>query len=1136
MSETLITTSGDDLLAADAKARRRALEPASFIVEAPAGAGKTELIAQRFLMLLARVEHPEEIVAITFTRKAAAEMRNRILASLEMAASGVLPEAVHRQVTFELARTVLARSAELGWALQSQPQRLRILTIDSLCASLARQMPLLSRFGAQPAVAQEAGALYAEAAAETVALLDEAALPCVAESLSWLDNDTARLQRLIAEMLARRDQWLHHALDESLAEASARVLKQLVDEELVEIAGRVDDSLQHELMPYARFAADQLGDGATLTCLRGWDAPLAPNAAALPMWRALCDLLLTGTNGLRRSLNKNNGFPATDEGRAAKQGLLELLDRLRDDSNFEAALARIRMLPDPALHADEGEVVEHFAALLKLAAAQLFAVFQRHGKVDFIEVSQRAIAALNDGSGPTELALKLDYRLSHLLVDEFQDTSPTQIRLLELLTTGWMPGDGRTLFCVGDPMQSIYRFRKADVGLFLQATQRGIGGVPLEALRLSRNNRSSPAVVDWVNQAFDAIFPPADQISRGTIRYRSFVATHEPLPSAGVAVHPLVLPAGTPAAERDRLEARRMLAIIDGVRADDPARSIAVLVRARSHLSSLIAEIRAHRPELRFSAVEVEALADRQWIADLMTLVRALSQRADRVAWLALLRAPWCGLILADLHALAADDRRSTICALMADEARVAALSDDGRARLAHVRKICEEAFAHAGRMPFGRWVESTWLRLGGPALLPDAAAGEDVEAWFGLLDRLVDSGEFSLERLEDEVGRLFAAADAGADGSLSFMTVHKSKGLEFDTVIVPGLHLRSGQTDTPLLRWEDVATGDGGSTLVVAPVRTRRNSPETTSTYAYLQKLEAERALNEELRVLYVAATRAVRALHWVGACEQADDGSLRQPTSGTPLRLLWPVFEPLFAASAVSDVPPADSHGLPSWEDFAPPLLRLRTPGELECIARAVEAVETETPGLEQEPADTAGRYRLEAAVGTLVHRYLEIFARTGCDGWTVGRLSSLRQAMVRWLGGEGFAEADADKGAARALSMLERVVASDTARWILVPREQAASELTLASRSETAIHLHVVDRSFVEDGVRWIIDFKTARLPDGADDAAFAEHAQRYRDQLDRYAALFRDEGLPVRCAIYYVEHDRLEHASAGTPWAG
>ena len=1117
------------LLAADAAARRSALGPASFIVEAPAGAGKTELIAQRYLMLLAQVEHPEEIVAITFTRKAAAEMRHRILASLEIAASGTPPPQAHRQITFELACVVLARSAERGWGLQSQPQRLRIVTIDALCSALARQMPLLSRFGAQPAVAQEheAEALHAEAAAETLALLDESTLPCVAASLAWLDNDSVRLQRLIAQMLARRDQWLHHALDESLAEASARVLRQLVAEELAEIAACIDPVVQHALMPFARFAADNLPDAAALACLRGWDTPLAPEVETLPMWRALADLLLTSNHGLRKALNKNNGFPATDAGRCAKQGLLTVIDQLQQADHAEAALARIRLLPEPRLHEDEGEVIEHFAALLQLATAQLWAVFQHRGKVDFTEVALRALAALDDGRGPTELALKLDYRLSHLLVDEFQDTSPMQIRLLELLTAGWMPGDGRTLFCVGDPMQSIYRFRKADVGLFLRAMQRGIGSVSLTPLRLSRNNRSCPAVVDWVNHAFAGLFPAADQASRGAIRYRSFVATRSAQAHSGVAVHALVLPAGSAAIERDRIEAQRILAIIDAVRADDPTRSIAVLVRARSHLLPLIAEIRAHRPDLRFSAVEVETLADRQWIADLMTLVRALSQRADRVAWLALLRAPWCGLSLADLHALAADDRRSTLCALIADPERIARLSADGQHRLAHVRAVCEQAFAHAGRMPFGRWVEGVWLRLGGPALLPDAAAGEDVEAWFGLLDRLVDSGGFSFERLEQAVGRLYAAPDAAADGMLSFMTVHKSKGLEFDTVIMPGLDQRAGQTDTPLLRWEDVATADRGSTLVVAPVHARGNGGEAT-TYRYLQKLDDQRNANEALRVLYVAATRAVRALHWVGVCEQAEDGTLRQPHAGSSLSLLWPVLEADYARAEVimpGALRPAD---LPAWEDFVPPLVRLRTPAEPALIARAAEAEAPDPTGLEQAPSDTDRRYRLEAAVGTLVHRYLEIFARTGCEAWDSARLAGLRPAMLRWLSAEGFADADASAGVSRVHAMLERVIASDTARWILAPREQAASELALASRSQSSIRLHIVDRSFVDCGTRWIIDFKTASLPDDADDAAFAEHVRRYQAQLDRYAALFCAEGLPVRRAVYYVAHDRLQHA--------
>ena len=98
-------------------------------------------------------------------------------------------------------------------------------------------------------------------------------------------------------------------------------------------------------------------------------------------------------------------------------------------------------------------------------------------------------------------------------MDEFQDTSPAQVGLIAGLTRGWQEGDGRSLFLVGDPMQSIYRFRKADVGLFLKVRDQGIGDLHPARLRLFRNNRSAPRLVEWVNQAFPAIFPRADRKS-----------------------------------------------------------------------------------------------------------------------------------------------------------------------------------------------------------------------------------------------------------------------------------------------------------------------------------------------------------------------------------------------------------------------------------------------------------------------------------------------------------------------------------------------------------------------------------------------------------------------------------------------
>src|SRR3546814_8034735 len=128
---------------------------------------------------------------------------------------------------------------------------------------------------------------------------------------------------------------------------------------------------------------------------------------------------------------------------------------------------------------------------LKLAVAQLHLRFAETGEVDITEIAQRAAQALGSADDPGELLLKLDASIRHLLIDECQDTSLTQIHLLATLTAGWQPGDGRTLFLVGDPMQSIYRFRKAEVGLFLQAAEDGVGEIAPTFLQLTDNFRRS---------------------------------------------------------------------------------------------------------------------------------------------------------------------------------------------------------------------------------------------------------------------------------------------------------------------------------------------------------------------------------------------------------------------------------------------------------------------------------------------------------------------------------------------------------------------------------------------------------------------------------------------------------------------
>lgn len=1147
-------TDRDMLLLEDEQGRRQALENDSFIVEAPAGAGKTELLTQRFLKLLQSVNEPEEIIAITFTNKAASEMRTRILDSLVIASNGVLPPQPHKQVTYHLGRQALSRSEERGWRLLENPSRLRIYTIDSLSSNLARQMPLMSRFGAQPGVRDDASLYYEEAATNTLDLLDEpGAGEIIQRALQYFDNDTYKLSNLLANMLKMRDQWLNYTQGQATAAAAEAALTQMLEHDLLAAAHHLSPRIQQALMPIARYAASNLPCEASIALLRDWETEIPPKPVALSMWRAVTDLLMTGSDHkctLRKAINKNQGLPAIDEAKPYKEALLEILDTLRDTPGAERALARIRLLPE-ARHGDEAwRIIATLGDLLNIAVAQLWFVFQAHGEVDFVEIAQRALSALEDEAGnPTDLALKLDYRIQHLLVDEFQDTSPTQVKLLRCLTGGWMQGDGRTLFLVGDPMQSIYRFRKANVGLFLRVAEEGIGSLRLKSLRLWRNNRSCPPVVAWVNEVFSKVFPEADSVRQGAIAYREFVATKPDEADAGVHVHALVASKYGSASQDDleeqedrdtfseslddvrQREANTVIEIIRRTRAADPERRIAVLVRARSHLHALVTEIRRNHPALSFQAVEIEELANRQIVQDLLSLTKALHHRADRLHWLAVLRAPWCGMTLADLDALVAGDRFSTMLSLMHDEGRLAAMSEDGRQRLLHLRNVMEIALAGRGRQSISRWVHGVWLMLSGPHCLWEPGDVRDVQAFFERIAQLEATGQFTTDLLATEVRKLYAAPDADADDRLQFMTIHKSKGLEFDTVILPGLDRKTGNGDQPLLLWEEVpreGTHDASQVdLVAAPMTPQgANKQDTPTLYSYLCQLENERALNEDARVLYVAATRAERSLHLVGVASPNAKGELKPPR-GTFLELLWPQVHGYFAEAATQSVAvDSPQEAARSYAEFIPQLVRLANPGLPAALRHVLQPLDSSPRRSTIEQLDAGSEHEdIHAKIGVLLHRYVELIGEEGLVAWPLSRLQRLEPAMRLWLERQGVDSTLSAQAAQRVLSGLEATLQSEHGRWVMASKESMASEQAFVTATSEGIRQHVVDRTFVDDGVRWIVDYKSTLLEPGIQPEALRAIANGHREQLERYEALFEEEGLPVRKAVFFLSIGQL-----------
>jgi ATP-dependent exoDNAse (exonuclease V) beta subunit len=789
-----------------------------------------------------------------------------------------------------------------------------------------------------------------------------------------------------------------------------------------------------------------------------------------------------------------------------------LLDTLRAGPvEFLDALAEIRVLPAARYDDAAWEAVAALAKVLLLAVAELKLVFMQRGEADFTEIAQGALVALGTPEAPTDLALHLDYRIHHLLVDEFQDTSVSQFQLLERLTAGWQPGDGRTLFVVGDPMQSIYRFRQAEVGLYLRARHAGVGTVRLEPLTLSVNFRSQAGIVEWVNEAFAQVLPAAENIAAGAVPYARAVAHHPA--EAGLAVFPQAF-VGTETAA----EAQRVVELVAAARSARPEDKIAILVRSRSHLVEIAALLK--RQGLAFQAVEIEPLAERPVVQDLLALTHALTHLADRAAWLAVLRAPWCGLTLTDLQTLVGDDLKAVLWSRLHDEQVLAALSADGRARLTRTRDRLAPALALVGQERLRRVVEGAWLALGGGACAESHTDLEDAHVYLDLLDQLDDDLLSDRQRLAEHMQDLHALPDAEAPDSLQLMTIHKAKGLEFDTVILPGLGRVPRHDDPPLIMWLETAHAGGtdSSDLLLAPLRA--TGAEHDRLYQYLRRLDADKGRNESGRLLYVAATRAKRQLHLLGTARRDKDGDLQAPDARTLLALLWPLLEDEFIEAESAPAPPAAAAPAARPDNLRRLANNWQTPSlplAVSWPAGALPPLPDTLPAVEFDWASETIRH-----VGTVVHQALQQIGRDGLAEWPAARLATLAPGLRLALARHGVPQAKLDDATERVRVALARALNDPRGAWLFDPTHcEAKSEYPLSFDDRGQPATVIIDRTFVDQGgVRWIVDFKTSTHSGGGVGEFLDREQERYRGQLEKYAAVMKQlDPRPVRLGLYF-----------------
>jgi ATP-dependent exoDNAse (exonuclease V) beta subunit len=1206
----------------DADARRQALDiRRSFIVEAPAGSGKTGLLIQRFLKLLAdeSVTEPEQVLAITFTKKATGELRDRVLSHLETAQSDPLPSESDSFAgqTRTLAHAVLERDRQLGWALLDHPQRLNIRTIDSVCAEIARTLPVLSGSGGRLTPTEDAAPLFSEAARRTLLLLgggDTAFDASLRDLLLHRDGNLADCQSLIADMLCLRDQWgnlipltpseldedyleanvlprLELALDQAITSALARLLRIFPADALASLA-----SLAAEFADLDGYN----GEPSPLAICSGCTQPPEAISPHLERWRALIHLLATPSGGTWRTGFNVNHLGCKLE-RQHKTRLKTLIDQLRDRDDLLLAFENIRALPPARYPADQWSLAKSLFRVLSRALVQLQLVFAERNRCDFTELNLLARHALGEDSGADDLAAALGARLQHLLVDEMQDTSTSQYDLLELLTKSW-DGYSQTVFLVGDPRQSIYLFRQARVERFIRAMHaEALGSVRLTPLRLTANFRSQASLVDQFNTDFSLIFPTATSDPHA-LPYLPAEPTLPPSPIArNVVWHATLLPApgvsGEPGPSKSsarQQHAHEILTIArewlsrplppdrksirdeSGNEFPEPWR-VAVLVRARNHLEELVSTLNLFNHEhpvaerIPFRAVEIDPLNQRQEVLDLTALTRALLHPADRVAALAVLRAPWCGLPLASLHTLTgADDpafKDHSILRLMAERGHL--LPDDSCQRMTRVWNVMTEAAAKRARLTTAQLVERAWRSLGGDAWLNPAQLN-NVHRFFQLLDSLeAESTGLPIDQavLDDRLQKLFAepAPIPATIPHVELLTIHKAKGLEWDVVLVPALERGPNRNQARLLTWSETdptdSSDDRVAPILLAPIQAK--GEEVDALTRWLKSIYRGREAAERKRVFYVACTRARQELHLFAAPGISASGEIK-PRANTLLDAAWPAAEPHFAAASATAVSePADLAMAAAADPPRPTLQRLPLtfdPAARFAAARSRKllygAAASSTEPIRPLFARPEGSFAARA-LGNVVHACLEVLAGRILQGESpvelLAEFPSWTPRISAMLRSGGIPPATVDRLTREARAALENVLRNPDGLWLLAPHAKAASEFALtawtddhdpAQPAARAASIRV-DRVFHAgpephapgDDFLWIVDFKTTDHGPAALNSFLAGQRATYGPQLETYARILararsKSTG-QVRLALYFPAIPRLVWWPASTP---
>lgn len=1101
---------------ADQNEREKALSPdQSFIVQAPAGSGKTQLLVQRYLRLLAIVHCPEEIIAITFTRKAAREMKTRILDVLNQAHNTDPQKAYETKKTLHLAKNALEQSYNKNWEILINHSRLKITTIDAFCQSIACKMPSLTEINALTEVIDEPYGLYYNAIYNM--LKDINSKPTWLNDfnalLSHLDNDLNHLFTLLQDMLSQREQWLPLLLDFHKSKNNQEYLRQCENNFKAIITTQLKQICQY-------FSTQELSDLEKLIEFSEHHHPngskqsdqiiLKPETDYLTNWHKLINLLLKQNGQYRQTngINIKHGFPSPSHTKDKqkqklyknkKEQLKKFLAKIKNNNQLLTQLQFLKNFPSYRYTEKEKSIIISIINILIVSAQYLKLEFAQKNCVDFVEFNIAAVNALGNDKNPTEIGLYLDHSISHILIDEFQDTSDIQFKLLKKLVSQWQINENKTLFVVGDPMQSIYRFRQAEVQLFVEIQKKGIGHLKLNCLILNQNFRSNHLLVKWINETFQYIFPGEDNQYYSAIKYVPSKSNKE-----SIYQYPVELKSFY-----DRISESEYIAkTIKKANKQPDIQTIAVLCRARTQLKTLIPIL--DKEDIDYSEHDTRPIDKLNVIRDLKALTIAFQLLNDDTSWTSLLHSPLVGLNLTEISKLKQQPEQFLSFAVIQCSPSFVTSNAIKIKRLSVIQNVLLEYLNFHYTTNYRSFIEQIWQQLNGHQLYPQFE--NHILNFFTILESHL-YGQFHLdhESFLNAIKKLQTSDTS--EKSIQIMTIHKAKGLEFDMVILPDLNYEGSNSYKPLLMHEYYWDEYQQKQYLLAPLY-NMNKKQQSPIYHYIEKINQQRSHYEEQRLLYVAATRAKQKLLLTANFENSNikNSSFLSILNNNA----WPINDSPWETVRCNHK--SLNIEKKSQNIEKPNITYINAYPEVKPYDLNHHIDKPQTGNIPFKPATD----QLKQIIGAIVHQQLKQMMIKKDQYVT----EKCKQEIYRSLILYGVENKQQSNAYHQIIQALDNVIMHTAGAWLLNRNNNidCYAEKPIFHIANTCELKKFIPDIIIKDsyGCWWIIDYKTSKPKPEHDFSTFLHiESFKYQKQLDQYANLLSKAGcLPIRKALFFT----------------